>query len=138
MIITEDFSFILAVCALSKVKYLGVLFDQKMSWQNQFSNVIANCFRKIGILSRYSNSLTEYAQLLFYKSVIKPNLDYCCVAWSGCISTQYKRLDLFGKEAVRIITSVRKYDYTGKHFQISSLQDTVKEIKSSLLRQFAK
>ena len=72
----------------SKVKYLGVKFDQKMSWEDQNSNVIAKCSRKIGILSRYGNSLTEYAQLcstsvllsLIWTTVVLPEV--------GCISTQ--------------------------------------------------
>ena len=93
-------------------KYLGIIFDHDLSWNQHVSSIISKCARLIGVAHRYKNNLTERARFKFYKSVIQPCIDYASVAWSCMNATQKDRLHLLEKRAVRVVTNSSVRDHT--------------------------
>ena len=68
-----------------QVKFLGIIFDQNLYWNDQINNLIANCNRDLNIIRILSNtrwgSNKEMLHIL-YKALIKSKLPYCREAWS--------------------------------------------------------
>ena len=103
--------------ASKSAKYLGIIFDHDLLWNQQVSSIISKCSRLIGVLQRYKNNLTERARFQFYKSVIQPCIDYASVTWRGMNATQKDRLHLLEKRAVRVITNSSVRDHTQPLFE---------------------
>ena len=55
---------------LKSVQYLGLVFDEDLSWKVHFNVVVKKCSQKIGALHRYSRCLTIEAKQSFWTAVI--------------------------------------------------------------------
>ena len=66
---------------VSKQRVLGVLIDNKQTWQSQIDYVCKELNKKIALFKRISFYLTTEIILMFYNSYILPILDYCCIIW---------------------------------------------------------
>ena len=65
-------------------KYLGVVLDQHLRFNNHIENVVNKVLRKLGVLRRLRISIPMAAAERLYKTMILPIFDYCAVAWQGC------------------------------------------------------
>jgi hypothetical protein len=72
------------VCTVSNYKYLGVHFDPKLRWKNQFDKVIAcatrwtNQFRRLG---RVSTGICPAKMRQLYLTVAVPRFTYAADIW---------------------------------------------------------
>ena len=85
------------------VKFLGVIIDEKLSW-NQHTDVVCNKLAKnIGLLYRFY-SYPKEVLLLLYNSLILPYLNYCIQIWANCSEQNMLRLLKLQKKAIRIVS----------------------------------
>ena len=85
------------------VKYLGVVVDENLKWQNHINNVSRTISRGIGIMGRARYYLSSKHLLLLYNILILPYLNYCAAVWGSNYSTRLDKLVKLQKRAVRII-----------------------------------
>ena len=64
-----------------KVKYLGVLFDEKMQWKYQIKNITQKASLKLGKIKAIASFLTP--QKLLVNALVMPYFHYCSPAWSN-------------------------------------------------------
>ena len=85
------------------VKYLGVILDENLKFDNHVSYIASKPSKHIGIMSKVKYFLSSRELLLLYNSFILPYINYCAVVW-GCnyIHRIYKIVKL-QKRALRII-----------------------------------
>ena len=57
-------------------KYLGVSFDQTLSWKTHINNVTAKAYRTLGFLRRNMTGCTKIVKDRTYKALIRPQLEY--------------------------------------------------------------
>ena len=88
-----------------------------LSWKHHVSAIIDRSSRKIGVLWRYRNNMTEKERFLFHKAVIQPNIDYAAVAWSPLNKAQNQRLHRLEKKTVRVITNSPFMEFSKPLFQ---------------------
>ena len=67
----------------TSAKYLGVLIDERMTWQPQVDRCISRTARKIGSLWRARHCLTLASPSKYFLSVIMPDLIYGSSAYGS-------------------------------------------------------
>ena len=59
------------------MKYLGVILDDHLSFDEHINYVLTKASIKLGILRKTCDYLNSSTKTLLYKSVVLPHLDYC-------------------------------------------------------------
>ena len=59
-------------------KFLGVLVDYKITWQNHIQSVQTKVAKAIGAMFRIKNKVDSNILLMIYDTLILPHLSYCC------------------------------------------------------------
>ena len=64
-------------------RHLGVMLNQKLTWNNHIDNLYTSCARRVGILRRLRNKLQSQVFKKIFIGSIRPKLEYgmCCVEW---------------------------------------------------------
>nr|CAH7729532.1 unnamed protein product [Callosobruchus chinensis] len=90
----------------SEIKFLGVIFDQKLTWKNHISYLIRSCQSGINMLRYLANrhwGADGKTLLNIYRSLIRSKLDYGCVAYASAKTAALKPLDTIHNTALRLI-----------------------------------
>ena len=85
-------------------KYLGVLFDENLSWVPQIDKMCAKLSSVCGILSKVRHYLDRNSLMLIYNSLVESRLRYGILGWSTATLNQIDRLKVLQNKALRFIT----------------------------------
>ena len=88
-------------------KYLGVVVDESLSWNNHMSYVLS-----LKLLNRISSFLGPAILLKIYKVTILPILDYGCTVWGFCSKKKSDFLERLQNKAMRIILRTNRLTCT--------------------------
>ena len=92
----------------TSVKYLGVIIDNKLNWNEHIHDVVNKCKRAIFAIKRTIGrkwGLSPDKMLWVYKTVIIPKITYACVVWaSNLTDTQVSKLNTIQSLAAKLIT----------------------------------
>ena len=64
-------------------KYLGLIIDNKLSFQNHIYHVSRQVNYKLRKLKVIQNNIHINTAVTIFKSVIQPHLDYCNIVWDA-------------------------------------------------------
>ena len=84
-------------------KYLGVVLDSSLSFNLHIDHVKKKVSKRLEMFSRIRSSLTTEASNRLYKSMILPNLEYCCAVFHGCGKGNEEELERLLRRAARIV-----------------------------------
>ena len=93
-------------CPIQCVKefnFLGVIIDEKLSWNSHISQLNSKLSKNIGILNKV-RFLTQDTLKVLYHSFITSYLSYCNVIWGFTCKTNLNRIHILQKKAIRIVT----------------------------------
>jgi len=91
---------------VTKTTFLGVVLDEKLTWQNHI-NVLCNKMAKgIGILKKVRYKLDRKTLINLYYTFIFPYLTYCNIIWGSSAKVHVNRLLVLQKRILRIIYNV--------------------------------
>ena len=97
-----------------------MIIDKNLSWNDHIERVRKKVIKSIYLLKRLRSFINERTALLFYRSIIQCNLDYCSSVWSNGSKSQLDKLQFLQNRALRIVMNV---DYL---FPTSTLYETLK------------
>ena len=66
----------------SSIKFLGVMLDEHISWNDHIKTVESKSAKNIGLLNRASYFLNEHSLKTIYFSYIHSYLNYANTAWA--------------------------------------------------------
>lgn len=89
-------------------KYLGVMIDDKMKFNDNVDYVCKKVAKKVGVLSRLARNLTVGARISIYKSVIEPHFDYCSSLLFLSDESAFDRLQKLQNRAMRAVLMCKK------------------------------
>ena len=92
--------------AVDSQKLLGIIIDKSLTWDKQIDAVCLNVTRRITLLKLLSKYVDQNSLKLYYKSYILPILDYGCLIWGRCSTSNTNRLIKLQKRAARKILKV--------------------------------
>ena len=94
----------IAIPAVSSLKYLGIVINEKCSFVENVSNAIKKISCTMGAMKKVltnKNLLTAASKLAFYKAAIRPVMSYAFPMWSGVSSHQMERLRVAERKFIR-------------------------------------
>ena len=77
----------------SPFKMLVLTFSSKLDWGSNIISIAKTASKKIGALIRSMKFLSPEVALYFYKSTIRPCMEYCCHILAGARSCYLELLD---------------------------------------------
>ena len=78
---------------VDKVKFLGVIIDDKLSWEPQIEHLTEKLNSSIVMIKRIKKFIPESEYMKIYNALFKSHLGYCISCWGGISS--YKLQTLF-------------------------------------------
>ena len=85
-------------------KYLGVVFDNFMTWKTHADYVRKKVVSRVSTLERVRSFVREEAATLVHNTLILPLFDYCDIAWSNLLQQDIYQLQHLQNRSARIIT----------------------------------
>ena len=95
----------------NKVKFLGVIFDSKMSWKPHIDYIVEKCKKRLNLLraiSGYGWGACKKTLLTIYRALIRSIFDYGDVAYSSACKSYLDKLSCIQTEALRLCCGVPK------------------------------
>ena len=92
-------------------KDLGVIFDQKLSFDAHIQSIIKKANRNLGIIRRAFSFLDKSTFLLLYKALVRPILEYANVIWHPRLKRQSVSIERVQRRATKILPELRECTY---------------------------
>ena len=90
---------------VKEVKFLGVIFDQKLTWNQHTKYVIDKCKKKrINLLRALSGTdwgANKKTLVMLYRTLIRSIIDYGCIAYDSAATSIKKKLNQIQSKALR-------------------------------------
>ena len=100
----HDVALISGIDRRSSLKILGILFDEKLSFDDHVKCITKRATANFYIvfrLRRIGFSIRELT--LLYKALVLPTLTYCCSVWGGTSDEDFRKTDRVQSKAVRLV-----------------------------------
>ena len=107
-------------------KYLGIVFDNKLSFKNHIMFLEKKVARLVGIIAKLSYYLPSKSLLTLYYSLVHTNLLYALPIWASTCQTYLLKLKRLQNKVIRIIAKAplkSKLTPQYKKYQILKLED---------------
>ena len=97
---------------VTSFKLLGVIIADNLNWENHVDAICAKAGNRLHFLKLLKRSSVTLDDLLqYYKSVIRPVIEYACPVWqSGLTVEQRGRLESIQRRALHIISGSLDYE----------------------------
>ena len=89
---------------VDRVKYLGVIIDKNLNWEEHISNARTKFSRAIGFLKYSRKFLPQNTLSKTYSGIVEPHFRFCCSVWGCCGVTKLQTLQKLQNRAARIVT----------------------------------
>jgi hypothetical protein len=76
-----------------KVKYLGVIFDQKMQWESHIKDINNKILLKYSKIRTIASCLTPHTKKLLINALVMPYFNYCSSAWACATQGRLGKLE---------------------------------------------
>ena len=90
-----------------KFKYLGVVLDPWLSWNDHIDYITTKISSRLGMLRKARKVVPRESCITLYDAMILPLFDYCSAVWANCGKTNCDFLDRLQRRAVSIIEGRR-------------------------------
>ena len=93
-----------------KAKYLGIIIDAKLTWEDHIDYISLKIKRNIGIMRRVRGDIAKTSLICLYKTLAEPYFRCCNTTWGTCNSSLLDGLQDLQKSGARTVTSVKYED----------------------------
>ena len=85
------------------IRFLGVLFDENLTWNNHMHLIENKISKHVGILYKAKYIINQHGLKSLYYSFIHSYLKYGNIVWASTKKTRLKRIAAKQREAIRVI-----------------------------------
>ena len=107
------------IVSSQRVKILGVIIDDRLTFNDQISHICKKAARQLNVLRRLSYMLVKDTRMIIYKSFILSNFNFCPLIWHFCGVVNSRKMEKIQERALRFVFG----DY------VSSYENLMKEAK---------
>ena len=109
-----------------KIKYLGVLLDETISFNHHISYICTRIARNNGIISKLRHYLTLLQMKQIYYSLIYPYISYAILAWGSAYKTHIDKIQTKQNHSARLILFATAYgEHTESALPLLNLLDVL-------------
>ena len=97
---------------ITEAIFLGITFDQRLTWESQFKKVATRAYKRLNLLRRISTLAKEPSPNIIahlYRSVMLPIFEYGSVCTVNAAESHFQKLQLIQNMALRVTTHSPKY-----------------------------
>ena len=94
---------------VKEIKYLGVKLDESLSFKSHFEYVLQKMSQKVGFLNRVGRPLSLYINIVLYRALVSPHLEYCASVLFNLKQGETERLQKIQNRAMRAILKCSRY-----------------------------
>ena len=98
-------------------KFLGVMIDKHLSFQQHVQYIKGKVARGIGILYKCKRVFGQETLKTLYNCFLYPYLNYCISVWGSTYQTYLDPLSKLQKRAIRLIAGVRRLTHSDPLFK---------------------
>ena len=120
-------------------KYLGVVINEKLSWNPHIDETIKKSNKALGFIKRNFYKSNKNIKLKCYLTLVRPILEYASSIWDPATQENIKRLEQTQKRAVRFITNeyshLTRVTPLVKSLNLETLQDRRLKTKVAIIHK---
>lgn len=94
---------------VSVMKYLGILIDEKLKFNEHMNFLVKKMASKVSFLSRNKKKFSFETRVLLYEALIQPTIDYCSTILILMNDGQMERLQIIQNRAMRALLNCDYY-----------------------------
>ena len=102
---------------VNNFNFLGILFNEHMSWKNHLDRISNKLSQISGVLNRVKNILPAHIMRTLYFSMAHSHLNYGILAWGF----ECSRISRIQKKIIRNITRAKYNAHTGPLFKAMNI-----------------
>ena len=84
--------------------YLGILFDDKLSWEPHVSELCKKLSQIAGVIFKHRSLLSKTALMLVYHSLVGSSIRYGLICWGTANQTLLQKVNVIHNRIVRYLT----------------------------------
>ena len=88
---------------VTKLKFLGVMIDDKLSWEAQINYLKEKLLSSIVIIKRIKKFIPETEYMNLYNSLFKSHISYCISSWGGISRHKLESTFSIQKRCIRLL-----------------------------------
>ena len=98
---------------VSSFKLLGITLSNDLRWSCHVRQIYAKANKRLHFLKLLKRSAMTTDELLhYYKTVIRPVIEYACPVWQSSLTVdELRRLEAIQKRAIMIISGANDYEF---------------------------
>ena len=113
----------------SKIRYLGLIIDDRLTWKHHISELSKKLNMSIGILFKMKKLCPKRILMSLYFSLVHSYLSYGTCVWGNANEIHLNKIRVLQKKVVRIIGNVEYNDHSSplfKELKILKFDDILK------------
>ena len=93
---------------VNEIKFLGVILDKKLTFDNHFQYLCKKVSSSIGSLNRMKSFIPESLHNSLYRTLIESHLSYGISVWGGVGNSKLEKLFVLQKRCIRMLFGNRE------------------------------
>ena len=99
---------------VDKVKFLGVIIDDKLNWESQIENIITKLTLSIVMIKRITKFIPKSEYMKIYDALFKSHISYCISSWGSIPDYKLQKIFAIQKRGVRLLFGKEySFDHAG-------------------------
>ena len=94
-----------SLAEVSNKKYLGIILQKNLSWNDQAQKVCSEANSMLGLLRNNMSSCPRDVKDACYKMLVRPILIYSCIVWDPHTSKNVNNLEMVQRRSARFVFS---------------------------------
>jgi hypothetical protein len=121
-------------------KLLGVNISDNLRWDEHVNSICSKAGKRLHYLSLLKRSSVSDEELLhFFKSVVRPVLEYACPVWQSSLTTEQRdRIETIQRRALRIISGSNDYEFQCAVHNIELLSTRLQSLSKSFYERICR
>ena len=103
---------------VQSTKFLGVVIDERMSWEPHLENLATKLNSCIVTIKRIRNCVPKSEYMKLYNALFMPHLTYCISSWGGVPDYKLNRIFAIQKRCIRMLFG-KKLNYDCEEFYLT-------------------
>lgn len=91
------------------IKYLGLIIDSNLSWENHINHIKKKITPVIGIMHRLKHCIPVVLNKSIYSAMVEAHMRYMCIIWGSCKKSLLAKIEVLQNRAIRTLYG---YDYS--------------------------
>ena len=96
------------------VKYLGLLVDEHLTWEEHLAGISKKISRSIGIITLLRKSMETKLLVNLYYSLVYSHIIYGIHVWGSACQNELNKIQVLQNKAVRVISNVQHFQIYGQ------------------------